>query len=279
MTRNNPPIKLLDAWGGWSVISVLGGGIFDTLDEEYTAPWYEQYVTISGKSLDYDYFGNRSGNKKCSPLLYSLMGTDTELDYASKAILIELIHDKFFLNWKALWNSYEAGITDGYNPLNNYNITETGSHGKSNSIAGSNSKNGTVAKNGSDGTATTYSDSGTENNNRFGFNSSEAVPTDGSTNNTIGNSNVNKTTSEQEATSEDEQISRVENEEGTYSKQFSGTKDVIKADIIKKEREIWIAQYFDTVFSDVDSVLTSLIYNRTHKPVPHYYFPFGYNNI
>lgn len=279
MTRNNPPIKLLDAWGGWDIIKTLGGGIFDDLAERYNTPWYNSEFTISEKSLDYDYFGNHSGNKKCSPLLYSLMGSDDVLDWESKHILIEMIHDKFYFTWTALWRTYEIGATGTYNPFRNYDITESGSHSKSGSVTASNSKNGTVARNGTDGTATTYSDSGTENNNRFGFNSSDAVPTDGSTNNTIGNSNINKTTSDQEATTEDEEISREENEEGTYSKQFSGTKDVLKADIIKKEREIWIAQYFDTVFSDVDSVLTSMIYNRTHKPVPRYYFPFGYNNI
>lgn len=279
MTRNNPPISLLDAWGGWGTIQINGGGIFDDLAERYNTPWHEQVVTISEKSLDYDYFGNHSGNKKCSTLVYSLMGSDTELDWESKSILIELIHDKFYFTWTALWQTYVIGISDSYYPLRNFDITETGSHDKSNSVAATNSKSGDVSKTGTDGTTTTYSDNGTENNNRFGFNSSEAVPTDGSTNNTSGNSSVNKTIAGQELTTEDEEISREESEEGSYSKQFSGTKDVIKADIIKKEREIWVTQYFDTVFSDVDSVLTSMIYNRTHRPAPHYFFPFGYNNI
>lgn len=279
MTRNNPPISLLDAWGGWDVIKTNWGGIFDNLAEQYNTPWYEQVIAISEKSLDYDYFGNHSGNKKCSTLVYSLMGSDTELSGESKQILIKLIHDKFYFTWTALWQTYVIGISDSYHPLRNFDITETGSHDKSNSVAATNSKSGDVSKTGTDGTTTTYSDNGTENNNRFGFNSSEAVPTDGSTNNTSGNSSVNKTIAGQELTTEDEEISREESEEGTYSKQFSGTKDVIKADIIKKEREIWVTQYFDTVFKDVDSVLTSMIYNRTHRPAPHYFFPFGYNNI
>lgn len=279
MTRNNPPISLLDAWGGWDTIKTNGGGIFDDLAERYNTPWYEQVITISEKSLDYDYFGNHSGNKKCSTLVYSLMGSDTELDYESKSILIKLIHDKFYFTWTALWRTYEIGISDSYYPFRNFDITETGSHSKNGSVEGTNSKNDTISKGGNDRTTTTYTDSGSENNNRFGFNSSEAVPTDGSSNSASGNSTVTKVTTDNDTIIGEEETSREETEEGSYSKQFSGTKDVLKSDIIKKEREIWIAQYFDTVFSDVDSVLTSMIYNRTHRSAPHYYFPFGYNNI
>ena len=279
MTRNNPPISLLDAWGDWDIIKQEGGGIFDNLAEQYNTPWYEQVVTISEKSLDYDYFGNHSGNKKCSTLVYSLMGSDTTLNSESKQILIKLIHDKFYFTWTALWQTYVIGISDSYHPLRNFDITETGSHSKNGSVESTNSKTDTISNSGRDTTTTTYTDSGAENNNRFGFNSSEAVPTGGSTNSTSGNSTVTKVTTDDDTTVEDGEASREETEEGSYSKQFSGTKDVIKADIIKKEREIWITQYFDTVFSDVDSVLTSMIYNRTHRPVPSYYFPFGYNNI
>ena len=42
----------------WDIIKQEGGGIFDNLAEQYNTPWYEQAVTISEKSLDYDYFGN-----------------------------------------------------------------------------------------------------------------------------------------------------------------------------------------------------------------------------
>lgn len=279
MTRNNPPIKLLDAWGGWSEISVNGGGIFDALDEEYTAPWYQQLLTISDKSLDYDYFGNRSGNKKCSPLLYNLMGTATELDYASKAILIQLIHDKFFLNWEALWNSYEAGIMAGYNPFNNFSITETGSHEKENT----GTINTDITEESTDSTTTSNTDTidttSTTNNSRFGFNSTVAVPTDTSSTTSHTGDVSSGTISDTKSATKGEDTSKTDNEEGSYSKQFSGTKDVIKADIIKKEREIWVVNYFDTVFKDVDSVLTSMIYNRTHEPAPYFWFPFGYNHI
>lgn len=279
MTRNNPPISLLDAWGDWDIIKQEGGGIFDNLAEQYNTPWYEQVVTISEKSLDYDYFGNHSGNKKCSTLVYSLMGSDTTLNSESKQILIKLIHDKFYFTWTALWQTYVIGISDSYHPLRNFDITETGSRSKNGSVESTNSKNDTISKGGNDKTTTTYTDSGSENNNRFGFNSSEAVPTEGSINSASGNSTVTKITTDNDTIIGKEETSREETEEGSYSKQFSGTKDVIKADIIKKEREIWVTQYFDTVFSDVDSVLTSMIYNRTHRPMPYYYFPFGYNNI
>lgn len=278
MTRNNPPIKLLDAWGGWEAIAPHGA-IFYRMGEEYDVPWYIEGISISNKLLDYEYFGNHSGNKKCSPLLYNLMGDDTVLDFDSQSLLIKLLNDRFLLTWTALWNTYSIGISNSYNPLRNFDITETGSHSKSGSIEGTTSKNDTVSKGGRDTTTTSYTDSGSENNNRFGFNSAEAVPTDASTNSTTGNSTVTKITTDDDTIVESEETSREETEERSYSKQFSGTKDVIKADIIKKEREIWVTQYFDTVFKDVDSVLTSMIYNREHRPRRPYMFGYGYYSI
>ena len=278
MTRNNPPITLLEAWGGWDAISPYGA-LFYRMGEEYGVPWYIEGIAVSNKLLDYEYFGNHSGNKKCSPLLYNLMGDDTVLDFDSQSILIKLLYDRFTLTWTALWHTYEIGISNSYHPLHNFDITETGSHSINGSVEDSIFKTDTASKGGNDTTTTTYADSGSGSNSRFGFNSTEAVPTDGSTASTSGNSTVAKVTTDNDTTVQEGETSREETEEKSYSKQFSGTKDVIKADIIKKEREIWIAQYFDTVFRDVDSVLTSMIYNRTHRLVPQYYFPFGYNNI
>ena len=113
MTKNNPPILLTEAFPYW----LSGKGIFSEMENP---PWDE---VVDADLLDLDYFGNHSGWKKCSPLLYKLLDSDYTLSDTNREKLAALVMAKFGPNWTALWNTYHTE----YDPLQDFSITETGS--------------------------------------------------------------------------------------------------------------------------------------------------------
>lgn len=119
MTKNNPPILLTEAFKDWAI----GKGIFSEMEN---VPWEDD---ADADLLDLDYFGNHSGWKKCAPLVYHLMSDDHTLVDAMRKKLADLVVTKFGPNWTALWNTYHAE----YDPLVNYDITETGNETHSDS--------------------------------------------------------------------------------------------------------------------------------------------------
>lgn len=114
MVTTKPTILLSEAFPNWSsrlgIFTALGGNM----------PWSS---TIADESvLDYEYFGNHSGDKKCSPLVYKLMDENYEVTGDGRSILAQIIQSRFLFNWQALWNTYHIE----YDPLSDYRITETG---------------------------------------------------------------------------------------------------------------------------------------------------------
>lgn len=101
---------LTDVYEDW-----LTNGVFKQL-EAFDVPW-KTYV--SGEVLDLDYYGNHSGSKLVSPLIHKLL-TDTGLSTANQAKLASLIWYKYGMSWNRAW---QALITE-YDPLENYHKTE-----------------------------------------------------------------------------------------------------------------------------------------------------------
>ena len=210
MTQNQPTVILIDAFPDW----LADKGIFSEMED---LPWAED---ISADLLDMDYFGNHSGWKKCSPLLYKLFNTDYELSDANRKKLADLVTSKFLPNWTALWNTYHFT----YNPITDYDVTEVGEREGASQrskgvereksrgdVTSSSMTHGHVVT--EDGTTTIDDDTslthgervevrGTssvdEETSRWGFNSSEAVPVDkreasGSTSDTTIHSGTDRT--------------------------------------------------------------------------------------
>ena len=322
MTKNRPIVLLSEAFPD----CLDGDGIFSEMTE---MPWSED---VDADLLDLDYFGNHSGQKKCSPVVYALMEDDHTLDDSSRLKLANLIKAKFLPNWTALWNSYHLE----YDPITDFSMTEEGEHTDGASTTRTGSVSGTNT--GTDNTSHVHghvvgeqqagTNTGTDNTNlvhgetigtqeaiskssslaKYGFNSSEAVPTDTSSeqdsdtkteqhsgtdqNNRTLNLSDSKTRTEQHsgtdqenktlnlANSETRSESERTDKGGDYSKTRIGlTGSHTIQSIIREERELWIEDYFTRVYSDVDSVLASLIYNREHGVSPYYLIGFGYYQI
>lgn len=96
----------------------MTAGIFSKL-QTMSVPW--QALDIDG-SLDAIYFGNHSGEKPIAPLVYKYLDNDGEkLTSSGESALA--IHAYVLFNTK--WTKLYSAITAQYNPLENYNMTES----------------------------------------------------------------------------------------------------------------------------------------------------------
>lgn len=310
MTKNNPPVLLIDAFSDWDD----GKGIFSEMDN---MPWDEE---VTADLLDLDYFGNHSGWKKCAPLVYHLMSSDYTLTNTARKKLADLVVAKFKPNWDALWETYHSS----YSIMQDYDITETGNS------AGSENRSKTIGHQGSDSKTessnTTKGHSGSnsttessnlihghvisdaesntveEDNGRYGFNSAEVSPTDkreGSSSGQKISTNSGTDTTQNLSSNEDSYSdtgslqSIVSNQDSStdthseanqkadnYTKTVSGLRgNFTRQQILLQERELWIEDFFTRVYLDIDSVLASMIYNREHQVRHPYIWGYGYYSI
>lgn len=278
MVKTKPTILLSDAFSDW----LDDKGIFSEMEN---MPWSED---VSAELLDMDYFGNHSGMKKCSPLLYALMEDDYTISDANRLKLANLVTSRFLPNWEALWRTYHLT----YNPITDYSITESGS--SSGTTSGTRGTMSSGTNTGTDDTSFVHGESiaktdavmGTEDSSHYGFNSSTASPVDSRANSYsetasethTGTDQNNRTLNLANSASESETTSGTKGD--SYSKTRSGLTGAKSIqELIRTERELWIEDFFTRVYSDIDSVLASLIYNREHKVNPYYLIGFGYYQI
>ena len=267
MTLNNPTILLTDAFPDW----IEGIGIFDLLT---SPPWGTE---ISPVLLDVDYFGNHSGQKKCSPLVYKLLDEDHEITVAGRQALANIIKLKYYPIWEKLYATYNLSVTR--DPFANVDITER----MERKLDGSDVTDGEATKNLS-GTANSDlthgevvtgggSETRTTDNSRHGFNSDEAVPTDSSVSVLTRNSPT-ETHSGTDSTDSEYNQGEINTEEKTVSidreEEITKTRKGIDGgktsqELIAAERELWIEDFFSRVYRDLDSVLATLVYPRVHK--------------
>lgn len=95
-----------------------GGGILTKL-QTLNVPWKTTITTP--QNLDDDYYANHSGNKPVSNLTSKLLDDDNELTASATARLAQTIFIKYNDNWTRAW----AALQEAYDPLHNYDGTET----------------------------------------------------------------------------------------------------------------------------------------------------------
>ncbi len=236
--HNTADVPILrDAFADWKI----GNGIFDALEAlGVELPWADDVESII---LDIEYFGNRSGGKFVSPVIMNMLGEEDELLDSDREMLARIIWAKFKEPWTHLW----ATNVIAYNPIHNYNMTETrildrDDHGEE--YFG-------------EGTADTTTHGRTTNNvhNVFGMNSdgtgkpsdSDSFVEGGTTSNEGSVESGRETEGQRDET---ETITRAGNIGVTTSQQM-----------LKSEREVWMWNYFDQIYRDIDSVLSLPIYD------------------
>lgn len=220
---------------------LTGDGIFHYIQNNTGVPWSDP--DISG-ILDIAYHGDH-GDRLISPLVRKLLNEDNELTAANKQKLADVITTLFMAQWQ---HTYEL-LTLQYDPLNNYDMSETeiyvGSNENEHKDIGSLTHTGTA----------TDSTNNTAEGSLYGFDSENPVNSDESTS-TGGNTHTNNLTDTTNMTGTDEGSN-------TYERNLTRSGNIgvtTSQQMAQSQIDLWKWNFYRSVFKDIDSVLTLRIY-------------------
>lgn len=241
--------KLIDVFSEWTT-----NGIFHYLNS-LNVPWQSENISLD---LDLDYFGNYSGNKLISPLVEKLLNTDGELTEANIIKLANVIFVKHGRNWQELWDT----LNYEYDPIENYNMLETHQGSDTNAYTPVDYSEKVIQtptnwQTETEGLST--DNSSDTQTNYYGFGSAEPSPVQDTTNNVKNKQTVKNTgTFETETTKEGAEVNTL-----THNTTLARSGNIgvtTTQQMIQAQRELWYFKIFDTVFKDVDNILTLSIY-------------------
>lgn len=215
-------------------------GIFSYLNA-LEVPWKNDF---SGNQLDIIYHGSRSGNKIIGSLIENFLENGIVSD-DNKIIIAQAIYAIYIKNWNALYKT----LSLEYNPIENYSMTEK--ENVKDIHIGTLESNGNVTNTNIEKTIV----NDTSNNQLWGFNSTDSVNSDKQIGDTTRNvdgtmesTHKNEDTETKDITS-DRTLKRSGNIGVTTSQQM-----------IESERQLWLWNFFESVFSDIDEILVLKIY-------------------
>lgn len=275
--KTNQLIMLNEAYINYET----AGGVFSNISFSLI-PWKD---IISGPQLDVLYFDSHSGERYCSNIIAKRVGDDNSLSAQDRKNISTLVYARFRLQWNKLW----ATMSPTYNPYTNYQMQET-EEGTNNSVRTpdlTKGDTGTVQTSGQDkrtpditrkGTGSVKDDgstTGNTQNNLWGFNSSTSVPADMSdisgTNENTSTRDLTETETGTDTTdhTNTDTYNREYTEKGTDTTAGTSSRKLTRTgnigtntfqNLIQQERNIWMYDFFEQVFKDVDTVLTIPIY-------------------
>ena len=263
-----------------------GEGLFAAMTD---MPWS---ASVDGLILDIEYFGNRSGLKFCSPIIYNFLGDDGAVTENGRTTIARVLSTRYKKQWQRLWDTYDSE----YEPLDNYDMSEEETRETTGTDNFTDTRNDsrTVTEDITDTRNLQQSHTGTDTNvaknvsvgesssvnSRNGFNSSDpnGVPVQNQTNRnqstvdstdteTKNLSDTDTGTVKRDGTTEDElngnlTRDRDTSESETINRHRHGLNGLrSRQEIIEAEREVWMWDYFGQVFRDVDKVLTLAIFD------------------
>lgn len=229
---------LREAFVDWKI----GYGIFDALEFiGAELPWKDSTESII---LDIEYFGNRSGGKFVAPVIMNLLGDSLELTESDRVLLARIIWSKFGEPWKHLW---ETNVV-AYNPIHNYNMTDRRelAKGESETKVGQGSS-----------VDTTEHGRGIESKDYIaGINNTDdgGKLSDRNEYQESGETEVSGTSNRK-----DDSVRASNEVETTVRSGNIGVTTTQK--MIAEDRELWIWNFFDQVYRDIDSVLALPFYD------------------
>ena len=228
-------LTLNDVYPEW-----ITKGIFSYLNI-LEVPWKND---ITGNELDINYHGFRSGHKLIGSLIENFLENNV-VSETNKITIAQAIYAMYIKNWNALYKT----LSLEYNPIENYSMTETENV--------QDTHRGTLESDGSDTNTNTENTivNDTSNNQLWGFNSTDSVNSDkqigDTTKNIDGSMNAThkNTDTETKDITSDRTLKRSGNIGVTTSQQM-----------IESERQLWLWNFFESVFSDIDKILVLKIY-------------------
>ena len=268
--------KMIDVYSNYPT----DGGVFSPMSN---APWAD---TMSGTNLDILYLDGHSGERYCSNFINHRLNDSDVLSSDNRNLISNILWAMFGIQWTRLWATMKPV---DYEPLTNYKMEETveGTESSTRTPDLTKGDTGTVQTTGQDkrtpnltrnGTGTVNDEgSGTNKNQKgiWGFNSSESVPSDMSdgrvTNNNTTTRNLTDTETGTDTTdhTNTDTYNRSYTETGTDTTAGKSSRKLTRTgnigtntfqNLLQQERNIWMYDFFEKVFKDVDSVLTIPIY-------------------
>ena len=223
-------------------------GIFNYINIENTGLSNKNYLNIL-------YHTNNS-EKSISPLLESFV-TDNTISEDNLVTIGHLIEQMYTEKWKGLYKT----ITLSYNPIENYNMKESeNTENDFTNNQSANSKTQNTANTSQTDTSTVQNTSNVDMQT-YGFNSSTAVDkdknlsTDDTTNNyTSSSANTVNTTNENTSST------NVNNDTKRILERSGNIGVTTTQQMLEQERKLWDWNYYNTVFKDIDNLLTLSIY-------------------
>lgn len=255
------------------------GGIFSNIGN---LPWSSIMV---GPQMDMLYFDTHSGERFSSRIITRRVGDDGSLSSADRKTIATLVYARFRTQWGRLW----ATMNPTFDPLTNYKMEETveGTESSTRTPNLTKGDTGTVQTTGQDkrtpdltrkGTGTVKDDGSATNNNQngiWGFNSSTSVPSDMSDGTATNENTTTRDLTETETGTDTtdrintDTYNRSYTETGTDTTAGKSSRKLTRTgnigtntfqNLLQQERNIWMFDFFEQIFKDVDSVLTIPIY-------------------
>lgn len=255
------------------------GGIFSNIGN---LPWSSIMVD---PQMDTLYFDTHSGERFSSRIITRRVGDDGSLSSADRKTIATLVYARFRTQWSRLW----ATMNPTFDPLTNYKMEETveGTESSTRTPDLTKGDTGTVQTTGQDkrtpnlsrkGTGTVKDDGSATNNNQngiWGFNSSTSVPSDMSDGTATNENTTTRDLTETETGTDTtdrtntDTYNRSYTETGTDTTAGTSSRKLTRTgnigtntfqNLLQQERNIWMYDFFEQIFKDVDSVLTIPIY-------------------
>ena len=244
-------------------------GIFVALQDVAEAgsinlPWGGE----DAETLDLAYFGNHSGGKFCSPVVKLLLQTESMVDEDGRINsigthkLAGILLRKYFTNWTSLWATNVAS----YDPIHNYNMYEE--RDLATTENGEVVTDGTLARTGTDtlqhGKVETVAHGRTseEMTYRYGINTdtenpkpSDKVNTDEGGSTLTSNSGSDVQTKNLQDKND---VTETTDNDGTEHEEIHRYGNIgvtTTQKLIQEERQLWLWNYFDQIFEDLDREL------------------------
>lgn len=242
-----------------SDVFINGNGIFANM---INPPWD---IEMSSSVIDVLYHQTHSAEKWCSPFVTKYLDEDGTLSEESLAGLSNVVLSMYKINWTKLWQA----VNQDYDATSNYNITEITSDTEGTTQSGTisykkNQINESKNTN-NDSNNSTINNVASNDNSLYGFNSEDSVKSssdDGTSTKTETGSNTSSSDGTNKFTADDSDVS---NNTKTVTNEHTMTKKgnigvMTYQSMLKSEIEVRKWNFFEQVFSDVDSILALSIY-------------------
>ena len=218
-------------------------GVFDVLETiaGELLPWKD---AADSSVLNFEYFGNHSGAKYPAPVVMKLLDGNEELTDLARTKLANIIWMKYKEPWSHLWATNEIS----YNPIHNYNMSDVRTLVRGDSASRVDSGETSQSTEFGKTNDTLFSTFGMNNTSDEGKPADKSYSQDGGEDATTGEDS--RKSDSVAARSETETTNRSGNIGVTTTQQM-----------MESERNLWMWNFFDQVYKDIDNVLSLPIYD------------------